>query len=372
MNTADIQSQVINFLRLLLVVLVLFVHSNFRGVSADWDVFWTTESTGIGPQLPSLGAVIDFISGSLALLANPFFFFISGVLFFREGTFSKDLYLQKLLRRAFSLLLPYVLWIFTFLFFLSVAESLLSNWTAIVHKPIENFSFSDWLLCFWDISKIGSQGGIAAPLVIPFWFLRDLMVLCLFTPIIYRVLRWLASMRKEVPILLFVALLYASRWVENVPGLSFQGLLFFSFGAFFSIKQVKFVDVMRPLKWGGLFFAIFSWQIDNANLMYAGLIVFTVSIATRFLERRKQQNKLGFPLPTFLTDAVFFVFAYHTIVQGGILFLLKRGIIVPHNALEAFTIYLLSPLVMLAIGVALYQLLNKIAPRILSIYCGGR
>ena len=332
MNTADVQSQVINFLRLFLVVLVLFVHSNFRGVSADWDVFWTTESTGIGPQLPSLGAVIDFISGSLALLANPFFFFISGVLFFREGTFSKELYLQKLLRRSFSLLLPYVLWIFTFLFLLSVAESLLPNWTAIVHKPIENFSFSDWLLCFWDISKIGSQGGIAAPLVIPFWFLRDLMVLCLFTPIIYRVLR----------------------------------------GAFFSIKQVKFVDVMRPLKWGGLFFAIFSWQIDSANLMYAGLIVFTVSTATRYLERRKQQNKLGFLLPTFLTDAVFFVFAYHTIVQGGILFLLKRGIIVPHNALEAFTIYLLSPLVMLAIGVALYQLLSKIAPRILSIYCGGR
>ncbi|MGP1543299.1 MAG: hypothetical protein ACTTIJ_06400, partial [Dialister pneumosintes] len=60
------------------------------------------------------------------------------------------------------------------------------------------------------------------------------------------------------------------------------------------------------------------------------------------------------------------------IVQGGILFLLKRGIIVPRNALEAFTIYLLSPLVMLAIGVALYQLLSKIVPRILSIYCGGR
>lgn len=74
MNTADIQSQVINFLRLLLVVLVLFVHSNFRGVSADWDVFWTTESTGIGPQLPSLGAVIDFISGSLAA-GEPVFLF---------------------------------------------------------------------------------------------------------------------------------------------------------------------------------------------------------------------------------------------------------------------------------------------------------
>ncbi len=372
MNTADIQSQVINFLRLPLVVLVLFVHSDFRGVSADWNVFWTTDLTGIGPQLPTIGAVIDFISGSLALLANPFFFFISGALFFREGTFSKELYLQKLSRRVFSLLLPYVLWIFTFLFLLSIGEELFPNRTAIVDKPIVNFAFSDWLLCFWDISRIGSQGGIAAPLVVPFWFLRDLMVLCIFTPIIYRVLRWFAGMRKEVPILLFVALLYASRWIDDMPGLSFQGLLFFSFGAFFSIKRVKFVDVMRPLKWGGLLFAVFSWQIDSANLMYAGLIVFTVSMVTRFLERRKQQGKVRLPLPTTLTDAAFFVFAYHTIVQGGILFLLKCGVIIPHNALEAFTIYLFSPLVMLTIGVALHRLLSKIAPRILSVYCGGR
>ena len=100
---------------------------------------------------------------------------------------------------------------------------------------------------FWDISKIGPQGGIAAPLVIPFWYIRDLMVICLFTPIIYKVLHWLANERKEISILLFFALLYASRWAENLPGLSVQGLLFFSFGAFFSIKQIKFIDVMRPL-----------------------------------------------------------------------------------------------------------------------------
>lgn len=373
MNTADIQSQVINFLRLPLVVLVLFVHSNFHGIGVDWDIFWTTNSTGIGPQLPSLGAIIDFISGSLALLANPFFFFFSGVLFFREGTFSKDLYLQKLLRRTFSLLLPYVLWIATFLFLLSVAEGLLPNWTAIVHKPIEQFSVSDWFLCFWDISKIDGQGGIAAPLVIPFWFIRDLMVLCLFSPIIYKVLKWLTDVRKEVPILLFVALLYASRWVPyDLPGLNLQGLLFFSFGAFFSIKQIKFVDVMRPLKWGGLFFAVFAWQVESANLMYAGLIVFTISMVTQFLEHRKRQNKIGFLLPTFLTDASFFVFAYHTMALGGIIFLMKRGIIVPHNTFEGFAIYLLSPFSMLVLGVALHWLLNRITPRIVALYCGGR
>jgi putative membrane protein len=198
------------------------------------------------------------------------------------------------------------------------------------------------------------------------------MVICLFTPIIYKVLHWLANERKEISILLFFALLYASRWAENLPGLSVQGLLFFSFGAFFSIKQIKFIDVMRPLKWGGLFFAIFAWQINCANLMYAGLIVFTVSTTTRILERRKQQNKLAFPLPLVLINSTFFVFAFHSIVLGGILTILKRGIVVPHNELEAFLIYILSPVIMLTVSVGVYWLFYKIAPRIVSIYCGGR
>lgn len=371
-NTANTQSQVISVLRFPLVVLILFIHSNFHDISANWDVFWTINTTGIGPQLPSLGDVFDIISNSLATLANPFFFFISGSLFFKEGLFSKELYLHKLQRRAFSLLLPYILWISTYLFLLSVAEGIFPNWTAIVHKPIESFSFTDWLLCFWDISKIGPQGGIAAPLVIPFWYIRDLMIICLFTPIIYKVLHWLANKQKEISILLFVALLYASRWAENLPGLSVQGLLFFSFGAFFSIKQIKFIDVMRPLKWGGLFFAIFAWQINCANLMYAGLIVFTVSTTTRILERRKQQNKLAFPLPLVLINSTFFVFAFHSIVLGGILTILKHGIVVPHNELEAFLIYILSPVTMLTVSVGVYWLFYKIAPRIVSIYCGGR
>lgn len=129
---------------------------------------------------------------------------------------------------------------------------------------------------------------------------------------------------------------------------------------------------MRPLKWGGLFFAVFAWQVESANLMYAGLIVFTISMVTQFLEHRKRQNKIGFLLPTFLTDASFFVFAYHTMALGGIIFLMKRGIIVPHNIFEGFAIYLLSPLSMLVIGVALHWLLNRIAPRIVALYCGGR
>lgn len=68
-NTANTQSQVISILRFPLVVLILFIHSNFHNISADWDVFWTINTTGIGPQVPSLGDVFDIISNSLATLA---------------------------------------------------------------------------------------------------------------------------------------------------------------------------------------------------------------------------------------------------------------------------------------------------------------
>ena len=106
--------------------------------------------------------------------------------------------------------------------------------------------------------------------------------------------------------------------------------------------------------------------------MYAGLIVFTVSTTTRILERRKQQNKLAFPLPLVLINSTFFVFAFHSIVLGGILTILKHGIVVPHNELEAFLIYILSPVTMLTVSVGVYWLFYKIVPRIVSIYCGGR
>lgn len=372
MNTTDRQAQVISFLRLPLVVLVLFVHSNFHGISTTWDALWVSSTNHIGPQLPTLGAIIDFLSGSLALLANPFFFFISGLLFFREGLFTKELYIHKLQRRVFSLLIPYFFWNLTYLFLLSLGEGLLPNWTAIIDTPIEQFGFKDWLLAFWDISKINNQGGLTAPVVLPFWFIRDLMVLCVATPLIYKLIAAIAKFKIQVAVLLFLGLLFASKWVEDLPGLSFQGFLFFSFGAYFSIKQIKITEVMPRFQWFALFFVIFAWQQDFMNIAYAGLIIFVISITTRYLNHRQSQGKITQPIPEILTNATFFVFAFHTIVQGGIIFLFKQGILSPHNALEGAVLYLLSPLTMLIVSVAIHYVLDKLSPRIMTIFCGGR
>ncbi len=259
-----------------------------------------------------------------------------------------------------------------FLFIIYVGERLVPGWTPIIDKPLVDFSFSDWLWAFWDTAKIGNQGGLHSPMVLQFWFIRDLMVISLLSPIIYLALKPLTALREEIPAILLIALLIVSRWVNDVPGLSFQGLLFFSFGGYFSIRKKSFTDVMLPLKWVGLFFALFAWQFECMNLMYAGLIVFVSSVSTRVLKKWDTDNKSRPLFPAFLTRASFFIFACHTLFTGVFLYLFKTDIINPRNALEGLGIYLLCPLILLIIGALFHRLLQKISPKLTALLTGGR
>lgn len=155
-NKDSTLSQVITALRFPLIVLVLFVHSNFKGVSFAWDnALKASFSLPIGNINLSLGTFIDFISGSLAPLANPFFFFISGLLFFHCKQFTRKVYINKIRHRLQSLLIPYILWNLLFLLIIAIGSSLRPGWTAIIDKPLSNFTIKDYLLIFWDTSLIG-------------------------------------------------------------------------------------------------------------------------------------------------------------------------------------------------------------------------
>lgn len=116
-----------------------------------------------------------------------------------------------------------------FLFIIYVGERLVPGWTPIIDKPLVDFSFSDWLWAFWDTAKIGNQGGLHSPMVLQFWFIRDLMVISLLSPIIYLALKPLTALREEIPAILLIALLIVSRWVNDVPGLSLPRTSFLLF-----------------------------------------------------------------------------------------------------------------------------------------------
>ena len=94
LSTDDLLSKTIQFLRLPLIVGVVFIHT-------------LNDSYG---QFPVYDWTRYLVNDELAHIAVPLFFFMSGFLFFYRTDFSFATYKQKLIKRVHSLLIPYLLW----------------------------------------------------------------------------------------------------------------------------------------------------------------------------------------------------------------------------------------------------------------------
>lgn len=372
-NKDSILSQVITALRFPLIVLVLFVHSNFKGVSFAWDnALKASFSLPIGNINLSLGTFIDFISGSLAPLANPFFFFISGLLFFHCKQFTRKVYINKIRHRLQSLLIPYILWNLLFLLIIVIGSSLRPGWTAIIDKPLSNFTIKDYLLIFWDTSLIGQKGGLATPIDIPLWFVRNLMVLSLASPFIYRTIHLLSRWHKSLALFMLIIFLYAIHYLPDQWEGWGQSLLFFSLGATFTILKWDVTKLFKPYGIYGIIGACLFYWAQLANLMYAALIVTIISLTTYIIERRQQQGLTSKLIPNILTDSSFFIYAAHTLPQGIILWSLKLEWLPITGATSALIVYFLSPVILTTVCLLSFILLRRISPISLYFLTGGR
>ena len=195
------QFDVIRWLRFPMIVLVTYAHSyghvaeGFNLLVSDWSTY-------------------DFlkllVSQTLVKVAVPVFFIMSGYLFFANvEEWNMHVYKEKMLRRIKSLLLPYLVWNLMMVF------------------KLKSFSWS----IFWE------------PANMPLWFLRDLIIVSLFTPVIYIGV-------KRLGYWLLVALLpvYLSGIWLIQPGVNPYGICFFTLGAFMSIRKLELVDTCMRYK----------------------------------------------------------------------------------------------------------------------------
>ncbi|UKK68973.1 acyltransferase [Prevotella communis] len=152
----------------------------------------------------------------------PVFFFISGFLFF----LSHKTYLEKIKARCHSLLIPYILWN-ALLLFAYIVAFVVGNPQDINGKNMSDFMWTDYLRLFWDRGSY--DNGNFVPLLCPFWYIRNLLILSLISPMIYIMNRYL----RECYLLAVII------WWILTPHNAFipQSILFFSLGAFFSIQD---------------------------------------------------------------------------------------------------------------------------------------
>ncbi|MGN0209887.1 MAG: acyltransferase family protein, partial [Muribaculaceae bacterium] len=123
--------------------------------------------------------VVDFISGTVCnSVAVPCFFITSAFLFFRNiKKFTAKVYLNKLYSRVHSLLIPYIIWnVIACTLFLFKVYKLHFDGLGIVEDG--SLNWANFLTGFFYIDQAQSE-----PFAFAFWFIRNLMVFIVLSPI---------------------------------------------------------------------------------------------------------------------------------------------------------------------------------------------
>ena len=182
-NHEDLLSRTISFLRFPLIVGVVFFHNkmgtiNIQGNIINYDSW------------PWLSYIINFFSSVISAIGVPLFFIISGFLLFYKVDFNKEVYLKKIKSRVHTLLVPYIIWNFVgFLILLTKIHPKFASLFPLLKGY--RIDIVEFLKCFWAIALPSSPIGVehTTPIDTPLWYVRDLMILVLCSPIIYWIIK---------------------------------------------------------------------------------------------------------------------------------------------------------------------------------------
>ena len=345
-------NQFIKATRFPLMVLVLFQHS----VGGDLSTMqWSLDGTNV------YHFITELISHHLCSIAVPCFFFFSGYLFYNHlpgNTFNVAWVKRKWERRVRTLVIPYVLWnllnvtavVLITILFQKLGISVTSNQMPTVEKgPL-----------FWFVK---------GPINFPLWYLRDLIVLSILAPFLYYPIQ-----KGPNLFLAFLFLLYfASTQMDFYPSLTFFGV-----GCWFAITQKNIWTFCQQKKYHAYLLAfVFStmatafWGRQHIQaylwLVFApfGMISFINIYDSLITKTRIAKYSLK------LSETVFFIYAAHEIyilgwTKGFLLRLAGEGLV------GHWICYFAAPLLTLLLCLALFYLLKKLTPKLLSFFCGGR
>ena len=367
MSSDELLSKTIDYLRFPLIVGVVFIHNRMGSFTIQG------EEINYGEQWPWISYVIYFFSNVLTRVSVPLFFFISGFLFFYKVDFNKDVYKRKIRKRCKTLLVPYLIW--NFIGFLILLVQMHPRFASFF-PLLQNYriDITEFLSYFYGKDlPMDPPGDSAAPIDYPLWFVRDLLLLVLASPLIY----WGIKKFKLIFIIClgFIWLFGLVDYV-GLPYESNKSIFFFPLGAYFSINGLNFVELGKLMWWSPILFSLlaicdmlsFMGIIPSVNCFLGPISVIVgmtafVYIAS-FLKWQGDTCK-------FLSNASFFVFAAH----GLIISKYMKAIIMavqPQSSFVVLFIYFFVPISTILLCLGLFKILEKRAPAVANLLTGGR
>lgn len=292
----------------------------------------------------------------------PGFFFISGFLFF----LSKKSYEQKLRSRFHTLLVPYILWNAILLVAYLIAFAI-GYPQDINGKNIADYHLIDYIRIFWDRGSYDK--GNFVPLLCPLWYIRNLLIMSILSPLLYYIIRYLREL-----FLLAVAIWWMMTYNNAfIP----QTILFFSFGSYFSILQINPLEVFTK---GRSVFLVFFFTLGLCDIVTHTLwgtpinlqihrlaLIFNIPalfILADYYSRHGVSSKL-------LPNAAFIVFCVHYPI---VIVLRKACISKFANAsdLTHISLYWVCVILTTLLSLAFYFFLTRYLPKTKNILSGNR
>ena len=346
-----LQSQVIDLVRFPMIVAVVVLH---------YGAMMISDATG-----PLRVLCIVFEEG-ICRLAVPCFFLISGYLFFQHlQKWDWIVWKEKIRRRARTLFVPYILWILlTFL--------ILYFYNGIKEQHLSIFSFfvnTGGLRIFWGINGKIPIGLHDIPLNGPLWFIRDLILFSLATPLIY----FFIKQSKRIGVLAFCLIFLFFQGI--IP----EGFIFFLLGAYLQIEKRNILQIVWPKRFvfygiSALLLIVFYFFFDfDYWSRFIKIIFFFVGIGAAFCIATELLRQEKIHVNPFLAHSSLFILATHEfLIRYDIVPSLVRRILPANGQGWACFDFFLTPAVTIMICLAALFIMSELLPRTTGILTGNR
>ena len=316
-------SQTLSGMRAICVIIIVLLHSSIAHLVSPENAY-------------IFNGIIRHITNCHIL---EIMFIISGFLFFaKEHTLSKNIYIKKLKSRIKSLLIPYILWCI-----LGYIHNILlgTEYEGNILDQIQHL--------FWGSPILtGSPAGKAL------WFIRNLIVFALFSPIYYAIVKYLKHF--TLIIIFFSSLFISSKFPFFNP--------YILLGVYLAINKISIEKICNRFPDILIFFVTAIIYILYCFRFIPGLIITMLLfiILYRIVERTSTPR-------IFITSSTF-LYMSHLYITGPIKTILIA--VLPNNIICNIFALIATFVLTIMICIGTYIVLKKSMPRFLGIITGGR
>lgn len=321
-----------------------------------------------GIDMRHLAAVQNFIGNGLCRIAVPLFFTISGYLFFLKINDGITTIFHKMRKRVKTLLIPYILAnSFTFVFY-AILNLIALKIPAI--DRVVNFKVFDTIGS--NIAEILEFIYVSPPIAFQLWFVRDLMLIVLFSPLIYICLRYLIN-NKYGNIIFFISEIIL--FITGIYNGYLATLAWFSLGGYIAMSpRFDISNINRryciPFTIAYMGFCVLH-ALNPLPESFARVIpIFGIPavwlIYDAIAERKQILRKYSFRK---IVDYTFFIYLIHEPVLN---IFKKLPLLFDRSEITLIVSYLIIPPLFIVIAFCVGEGMKQSLPRLYSIYTGGR